>query len=630
MPISKKREKRGKGKAYRKQKDPDFKKLEVNGKKKRIKIPVISKNISTQVELSLDSPIKSILVKDSKLKKIKSKKETKIDKDAEIILIKKVKFKIEPKKKKKKSNKLTDSISQTDKQCDMDIEIDENNIEIYENDIENKFISDTDLLEGLLSNSSAIDGDEEEDLGENEFEKFSIAKLENESPDTWLQEEDEKSLSMDLNELKTKVEGIVNVLNNFNRMKAEIKKPRKFFLSLLVQHLARLYGYNRFLMEQFVRLVPLDQLIEFLDWNDKERPITIRANTLKISAGELLRSLKHKKGGVLKCDKLTFGQLQPSTGEIDSKSAKSPQSSSSIKEDPHLIVVYESAFSLGATPEYLGGLYAIQGTASALAASVLAPAPGQRVLDLCAAPGGKTCHLAAIMKNKGTIFANDVNADRVKAISSNCNRMGVVNTIITNYDGREYPKVMRGFDRALVDAPCMGTGVISKDSSVKINKDEISLRKCTKLQRELLLAAIDCIDPKSDGIIVYSTCSLLVDENELVIDYVMRKRKIKILPTGLDVGNDAFTKFREHRFHPDMKYCRRLYPHIHNTDGFFIAKLRKIYQKPEPEKPSDSISTKSLTTKKTDSNVKARLIETKTRKRFLKKGSTHIKRYGKT
>ena len=208
----------------------------------------------------------------------------------------------------------------------------------------------------------------------------------------------------------------------------------------------------------------------------------------------------------------------------------------------------------------------------------LAPQENERILDMSAAPGGKASHIAALMKNTGVLFANDVNSDRTKAIVGNFHRLGVVNSVITCMDGRKFPTIMKGFDRVLLDAPCSGTGVIAKDQSVKINKDEQDIQRCYNLQRELLLAAIDCLNAKSEsgGYLVYSTCSILPEENEWVVDYALKKRNVKLVDTGLDFGTEGFTNFRQFRFHPSMKLTKRFYPHAHNMDGFFVAKFKKF------------------------------------------------------
>lgn len=126
--------------------------------------------------------------------------------------------------------------------------------------------------------------------------------------------------------------------------------------------------------------------------------------------------------------------------------------------------------SQGATPEYLAGHYMLQAASSFLPVIALSPQPNERVLDMASAPGGKTTHIAALLQNTGVVFANDANKQRTKSLTANVHRLGCKNVVVCSYDGREFPKVMGGFDRVLLDAPCSGTGVISKDSSVKINK----------------------------------------------------------------------------------------------------------------------------------------------------------------
>lgn len=117
---------------------------------------------------------------------------------------------------------------------------------------------------------------------------------------------------------------------------------------------------------------------------------------------------------------------------------------------------------------------------------------------------------AQLMKNTGSIFANDMNPDRAKALLGNCHRMGVVNTVVCVEDGRKFHTIMTDFDRVLVDAPCSGTGVIAKDPSVKAHKSDEDIKQCAMLQKQLILSAIDCC--KVGGYVVYSTCSITVSQ----------------------------------------------------------------------------------------------------------------------
>merc|ERR1719319_645309 len=199
--------------------------------------------------------------------------------------------------------------------------------------------------------------------------------------------------------------------------------------------------------------------------------------------------------------------------------------------------------------------------------------------------------------------------DRCKAVVGNVHRLGITNCVVLNHDGREIPKIMKGFDRVLLDAPCSGTGVISKDPSAKTGKDHQDIHLCSHLQKELILAAIDCLDAKSKtgGYLVYSTCSVLPEENENVVEYVLKKRHVKLVETGLDFGVDGFTKYREQRYHPTMNLCKRYYPHAHNMDGFFVAKIKKISN----QIPGEPVKKKVIKEKKeeVDSGIEEEIVE---------------------
>ena len=257
--------------------------------------------------------------------------------------------------------------------------------------------------------------------------------------------------------------------------------------------------------------------------------------------------------------------------------------------------VYDSQVPIGATPEYLAGHYILQSPSSFLPVMALAPQPNEKILDMAAAPGGKTTYIAQLMKNTGVLFANDSKSERLKALTANIQRLGIKNCVVTNYDGRKFVNNMKGFDRVLLDSPCSGLGVISRDPSIKAQKTYKEIIKLSHLQKELILAAVDCCNFKSKtgGYIVYSTCSIAVEENEAVIDYVLRNRYVKLVETGIEVGVDGISRYKDKRYHQSMKLCKRIYPHTHNMDGFFVAKLKKYaHGVKSADKEKDSLTVK--------------------------------------
>uniref|UniRef100_T1ISD2 SAM-dependent MTase RsmB/NOP-type domain-containing protein n=1 Tax=Strigamia maritima TaxID=126957 RepID=T1ISD2_STRMM len=386
----------------------------------------------------------------------------------------------------------------------------------------------------------------EEETEESKEETNEILK--EEELKTNLVKTDDQSV-LDLEGIHQRIKDVVFVLEDFNKRKDGVR-TRKDYLSILKKDFCAYYSYNEFLLGEFMLLFALSELIEFLEACEVQRPLTIRVNTLKSRRRDLAQSLINR--GV---------RLDP-LGDWTKVG----------------LVIYDSQVPIGATPEYLAGHYIIQGPSSFLPVMALAPKENEKILDMCAAPGGKATYIAALMKNTGVLFANDVNVDRSKALVGNFHRLGVTNAVICTQNGKRFPQIMKGFDRVLLDAPCSGTGVIAKDPSVKTNKDKKDIQRCSHLQRELLLAAIDCVDAnsKTGGYIVYSTCSILVEENEAVIDYALKKRNVKVVNTGLQMGVNGRQRHCEKRFNGSIKLSKRIYPHTTNMDGFYICKLKKF------------------------------------------------------
>merc|ERR1711865_1138275 len=351
----------------------------------------------------------------------------------------------------------------------------------------------------------------------------------------------------DVTGVRDRIQQIVNILGDFKKLRAD-GKTRLDYTKQLRKDLCLYYSYSDLLVDAILSLFSAPEAMQLFEANETERPLTIRVNTLKARRRDVAQALINR--GV---------NLDPLA-----------------KWSKVGLRIVDSTIPIGATPEYLAGHYILQSASSFLPCISLAPQPGEKVLDMASAPGGKTTYLAALMKNSGNLFANDFKKDRVKGLTANIHRLGVRNAIVLNHDGRDFPKVMGGFDRILLDAPCSGTGVIAKDHNAK-QKLESEIKKCSHLQRELLLAAVDSIDVNSatGGYVVYSTCSMLVEENEAVLDYVLKNRCVKLVETGLEFGVKGRTKYRDKRFHPSVELSRRFYPHVHNMDGFFVSKLKK-------------------------------------------------------
>lgn len=181
---------------------------------------------------------------------------------------------------------------------------------------------------------------------------------------------------------------------------------------------------------------------------------------------------------------------------------------------------------------FLGYIY-IQEASSMIPPLVLGPSPGDRVLDLCAAPGSKTTQLARIMQNKGLIVANDIRLDRIKALAFNLDRMGVCNTLITHLNGNRIGRLLEGyFDRILIDAPCSSEATINKSRAVLYHWGEMNIERMSRIQIGLIISGFRSL--RKGGILTYSTCTFAPEENELVVDYLLRKfPEADILPINI-------------------------------------------------------------------------------------------------
>lgn len=274
---------------------------------------------------------------------------------------------------------------------------------------------------------------------------------------------------------------------------------------------------------------------------------SVRVNTLKISVTELVKRMKDwNLQAVPWCTEGFW--IEHTTGRRD----------------------------IGNTIEHHLGYIYVQEAASMIPSLVLNPKPGEKILDICAAPGSKSTHMAMLMKNKGVLVSNDIKGDRMAALGMNMQRCGVHNAIMTQMDGNRFKRISEKFDRVLVDAPCSATGTIRKSLKTLAMWNPKMIKHLSKMQKNLLRAGWHVL--QEGGVLVYSTCTLEPDENEGVIDRFLEEypdaklEKIKV--NGLQHGTTV-VEFEGEKFSSEVKKCLRIWPQDNNTDGFFIAKIRK-------------------------------------------------------
>jgi 16S rRNA C967 or C1407 C5-methylase (RsmB/RsmF family)/NOL1/NOP2/fmu family ribosome biogenesis protein len=225
---------------------------------------------------------------------------------------------------------------------------------------------------------------------------------------------------------------------------------------------------------------------------------------------------------------------------------------------------------------YLAGLYHVQEESSLVPVALLDPRPGERVLDLCAAPGNKTAQIALALGNRGTVVANDRDASRVPAIQDVVARLGLCNVSMTGCDGAAYPAQPALFDKALVDAPCTAEGTVRKLAAPRVVADEYR-QWIAGIQGALLRRAIRLTRP--GGRIVYATCTFAPEENELVVDAALRAcaGAVEIRPARLAglATAPGITSWQGQTLDGSLARAIRIWPHLSDTGGFFCAVLER-------------------------------------------------------
>lgn len=232
---------------------------------------------------------------------------------------------------------------------------------------------------------------------------------------------------------------------------------------------------------------------------------------------------------------------------------------------------------IGNLMEHSLGYFYTQEAASMIPPLVLEPKESDVVLDMAASPGSKTTQIAALMNNKGILIANDYTTERMKPLSINIQRCGILNCIVTLMQGQWFKRSNMEFDRILVDAPCSGTGTIRKSLKTLRIWNPNMVKRLSITQKQLIETSFGIL--RQNGTMVYSTCSLEPEENEAVVDFLINKyenAKLQEIKLSNIKRSEPISEFDNNKYNEEIKKCLRIWPQDNDTEGFFVAKIQKI------------------------------------------------------
>jgi len=303
-----------------------------------------------------------------------------------------------------------------------------------------------------------------------------------------------------------------------------------------VEYISLKYSFPSWMVQRWLNNFGLENTLRICQYSNVPPKLTVRVNTLKTS-------------------------LEEFTGLLDKRGiAWSPGAYC-----PECVTVKD--YAKLENDKEIQGLYLTQSEASMLVSHILQPEKGMNVLDACSAPGSKTTHIAQLMKDTGIILAVDIHEHRLRLVKNNCTRLGIKSVDTLLCDAREIQnRTNQLFDCILVDAPCTGTGVLNRRPDARWRKSSEDIEEMSCLQKKILEQVMPLVKP--GGRLVYSTCSLEPEENKKVVDFVLRNHpEFAPDPFGADfpilgTNGDDFTV--------------QLAPHTHDSDGFFISRLKRL------------------------------------------------------
>jgi len=329
--------------------------------------------------------------------------------------------------------------------------------------------------------------------------------------------------------------GFVNaILRSFLRKKEEIPCPEIDQAPAL--HLSVTYSHPLWLVRRWIEEMGIEETLNVCLFNNRISPLTLRTNTLKMGREELLEKLREKE---LKAIPATFSL------------------EGILLDDPPPI---------SELPFLNDGFFIIQDEASQLVTSVLDPKAGERILDACASPGGKTTHMAQRMENRGEIYALDLTQDKLVFVEEMCQRLGIEIVKTLKGDATKFLPVLEGmqFDRVLADVPCSGFGTLRKNPDLKWRKGEGDIKRLSDLQLSILSNLSAYV--KNGGILVYSTCTVFHEENEGVVENFLNGHP--------EFRLESVYGFLPEKCHPlVIDGYLKTFPPKDGMDGFFVARL---------------------------------------------------------
>jgi 16S rRNA (cytosine967-C5)-methyltransferase len=329
------------------------------------------------------------------------------------------------------------------------------------------------------------------------------------------------------------------VLRNISRHRENLTYPS--LNQDPVAYISTVYSHPRWLVERWMKQFGIEGCISLCKVDNEPPCVTIRTNTLKITRDQLMKRLIEE--GV----KCRPGYYTPEG------------------------VILEEVSSVAFLPSFQEGLFQVQDESSMLVAHVLSPKPGSNVLDACAAPGGKATHAAQMMQNQGLIKAFDIYPHKLNLIRENCIRLGIDMIEVCHGDAQSFPQELNNWaDYTLVDAPCSGLGVLRRRPDSRWRKSESTIKELVSLQKSILISAAKTVKP--GGILVYSTCTMTPEENELMTEWFIKTcpqfepgEISSLLSFSLKDGEQAWSN----------KGMIQFLPHVHGIDGLFIARMKR-------------------------------------------------------